>query len=425
MKYSSINRIHERGIVLIVTLVLMVVMLILAMPFLFKLSAQYRSTDKSFKSLAAINLAEAGVERAIWELNHRDISTWDGDSNVRSLTISSFQTSCGADVGDITISVTAPDSDNPEIESTGQITMAAGLAISKTVRVALERDGGSSLLDFGIFGDEGIEMSGNATINSYDSRNGPYGDDNMDWNGHTGTNSTQIGCIDLNNNTKIFGDAVSGPDSEPENVIVTRNNSEIIGEKLAAHELKELPFLFPPEGLLWKGSYVLIDNLEDTIGESGEYTSFILESNAKVIITSDVTICVTGEFNMKSNTQIDILDGCSLILYLGGSFLQHSNSQINNLTQDPTKLLVLGTEDFNSGLVWDSNSTFYGAIYAPQADVLYNSNADFYGSIIGHYIELNSNGKIHFDEALKDLDLGDGAGRASKYAVKSWNEKSY
>jgi len=425
MKAKIKKKKQERGVVFIVALIIIFVMMILATPFLFRLSAQYRKTEKSFKSLAALSLAEAGVERAIWEMNHGDISAWEGDDSLRTLTISSFQASGGAEVGDIVISVIDLDGSNPIIESTGQIILMGSQTVAKTARVVLEGDGGSSLLDYGIFGDEGIKVSGNAIIDSYDSRDGFYGDDNVSWKGHTGTNFTHIGCIDLNNNAKIYGNAISGPDSEPESVIVTSNNSQVLGQKLSASDLKELPPLFPPEGLPWQGSYVLTDNLEDTIGDSGEYTSFILDNNSKVIITSDVTIYVTGEFSMKSNTQIEILEDCSLMLYLGGSFLQHSNSQINNLTQDPTKLLVLSTESFFGGLVWDSNSTFYGAIYAPRADVHYNSNADFYGSIIGRYIELDSNGKIHFDEALKDLDLGDSAGRTSNYAVKSWQEKIF
>lgn len=80
-------------------------------PFIFKLSSQYRSADRSYKAIAALNLAEAGTERAIWELNHNDISTWDGDDNARTLTVSSFQTSDGTAIGDIDISVTDPEGD--------------------------------------------------------------------------------------------------------------------------------------------------------------------------------------------------------------------------------------------------------------------------------------------------------------------------
>ena len=104
---------HERGAIFIVTLLVVVIMLLLSTPFLFKLSGQYRTTDKSFKSLAATNLAEAGVERAIWEMNHGDISTWEGNSSLRTMTISSFQAAGGASVGDIEINVLGRSDDFP------------------------------------------------------------------------------------------------------------------------------------------------------------------------------------------------------------------------------------------------------------------------------------------------------------------------
>lgn len=99
---------HERGAVLVLALLISLVMIIFAAPLLFKLSAQYRITDKSFKSLAALNLAEAGIERAIWELNYSDISSWNGDSSLRTLNISSFQTSDGDVLGDIDINISDP-----------------------------------------------------------------------------------------------------------------------------------------------------------------------------------------------------------------------------------------------------------------------------------------------------------------------------
>lgn len=102
------KRRKKRGAILVVVLWLIALMTIIAFPFLLKFSAQYRITEKSFKSLAALNLAEAGVERTIWELNYGDISTWDGDISLRTLTISSFQASDGTIIGDINISITDP-----------------------------------------------------------------------------------------------------------------------------------------------------------------------------------------------------------------------------------------------------------------------------------------------------------------------------
>ena len=92
-----------------------------------------------------------------------------------------------------------------------------------------------------------------------------------------------------------------------------------------------------------------------------------------------------------SNTQLEIADGVTLALYLGGTFSQSSNSQINNLSQDPTTVQIYGTETFETTMTWESNASFYGAIYVPDYTVLYNSNAEFYGSIIADTVKIDSN----------------------------------
>ena len=78
---------EEQGFVLIVGMLVMAVLLLLAIPFLYQLSFENKLTNKSYKSSAALSLAEAGVERAIWELNYGDIRTWAGDSSLRTMAI--------------------------------------------------------------------------------------------------------------------------------------------------------------------------------------------------------------------------------------------------------------------------------------------------------------------------------------------------
>ncbi len=48
---------EEKGVVLVISLLVTVVLLIVITPFLFKLSGEYRNTDKTFKFLAALHLA--------------------------------------------------------------------------------------------------------------------------------------------------------------------------------------------------------------------------------------------------------------------------------------------------------------------------------------------------------------------------------
>jgi len=359
------------------------------------------------------------VERAIWELNYGDISSWTGDDTLRTMGISSFQTSDGNVIGDIEIRVEDPDGDNPVVSSSGRVALVESRVLYKGARVVLEEEKYKPWTN-GIFGDEKLNFSSNAIVDSYDSREGAYGGSNMGSEGHVGTNGTHYGCIDLASNARIYGNAVSGPESNPEDVIITWGNAEIFGEMDSLSEPHEMPSVPLPESLLYNGDYSLGGNDSDTIDESGVFTSFRLDSNCTVTITADVTLFITGEFAMRSNSQLDIADGVKVTIYLGGSFIQHSNTQINNLSEDPTSLLIMGTDTFNGEMEWNSNSQFWGSVYVPKADVHLNSNADFYGSISAKSFQCDSNSKIHYDLALAALAL-DGAD-GNPFKIKSWQE---
>ncbi len=411
----------EQGTVLILALLVTMMLLILTMPFLTKLSGSYRLTEKSYRTLVATNLAEAGIERAIWELNYGSIWTWDGEPNNRTLELADVQAASGSEIGDISVCLTAPLGQLPFIESTGKVMHIGPIPIDRTVRVLLERLDSPSIFTYALFGDEGINVVGAAYIDSYDSRKGAYGGDNVGEKGHTGTNADHQGCLGLRNNAIIHGSAFVGPAADPENVIVILNNSEIKGVQEALLEEKSLPSVPPPEGLPFRGDYILPVNNEDFILSSGEYSSFTLLPNTTVTILTDVILYVTGDFLMEANSDLVIAYGASLSLYLGGTFIQRSESDINNLTMDPTKLLIYGTDSFNGVMEWRSGSSFYGAVYVPRADIQYDSNANFYGSLVGKNIEIFSNARFHYDLALGDLDTI-GEGKNWTYSVKSWHQ---
>lgn len=403
MKREEKGRSKERGVVLVMVLLVTVALLIIATPFLFKLSGQYRTTDKSFKSLAALNLAEAGVERAIWELNYGDISTWDGDSLQRILFLSSVQTPGGEVIGDILISVTGLDGENPVIESTGRINDGDDLPLSKSTRIVLERKGGEALFNVGVFAQESVTLASNLNIE-----------------GDVGTNGTHPGALTIGNNTSVNGDAYCGPGGDPDEAIQLNGTAQVLGERRAADEARDFPSILPPEGLINRGEFYVKSDLV-TIGEDGLYLSFIVDKDSVVEFVGDVTLHVIGPFSLGSNTELRISELGSLTLYLSGSMLLNSNCSVNNSLQDPTKLILLGTDDFVGGVTFDSNTPFYGAIYMPMVDLVFSSNIEFFGSVIGKSIVLNSNVDVSYDEELQNIEglpVLD-----AQYIVKSWQEK--
>lgn len=393
----------ERGTALAVTLLITMGMLILSMPFLTKFSVQYRATENTYRSFSASNLSEAGLERAIWELNYGDISTWDGDDLLRTYSLPSIQASSGNVVGNILITVATPAGSNPIIESTGQIDISDNVLQSKTTRIVLERKGGVPLFDVGVFAKESVTLASNLTID-----------------GDVGVNATYPGAVTIGNNSVVTGDVFCGPEGDPLMAINLNGTAQVLGQQTAADEEKDFPSVSLPEGMIYRGDLYAQGNSVE-ITESGEFSSFVLETGAVVEISGDVTLFVTGSFSLGSNTELRIAEGGHLTLFLSGSLYLDSNCAVNNSLEDPTRLVIFGADSFTGTVNFNSNTPFYGALYMPQADLVFSSNVDFHGSAIGNSVVLNSNVDLTYAEELQDVDgLSD---LNSPFVVKSWQEK--
>ena len=411
------NRDKEQGFIMIVGVIVMSFLLLLALPFLFQTSIENKLTDKSYKASTALSLAEAGIERAIWELNYGDISSWSGDSQVRTMSISALQAYGGNVIGDIEIRVIEPDADDPVAESTGRVSYIGPQKLARTVRSVM---GGYPPFKFAAFGDEGIMIDEDVFIDSYDSRIGAYDNPgNVGSEGDIGTNSVLDSAIYIDQNANISGDAVSGHESDPDMVITTIPGANIEGVKRALDYQILWPSIIPPD-LPYKGDYFITG--EDTIFGSGRYDSFIMEANSEVTIEGDVTFFITADFYMDKNSKLNIADGASLTIYLwGGSFEMDQSSTINNLSEDPTKLVIFGTDSFTGEIYIDQDSQFYGAIYAPKASVRLDQSNGFYGAIIAREILFDQTTVLHYDKALEDLEILPSMG--ALYEVKSWQVK--
>ncbi len=130
---------NKKGSALIISILLIVLIMLFIIPFLIKVSGNYSGAERSYGSLAALNLAEAGVEMAIWELNFGDVSSWSGDDNERTKSISSFQTSIGDVIGDIEIRIQNPTVNTPLIQATGRYPLRGNLTLDKTIHVSMDR----------------------------------------------------------------------------------------------------------------------------------------------------------------------------------------------------------------------------------------------------------------------------------------------
>ncbi|OQA41017.1 MAG: hypothetical protein BWY49_00569 [Candidatus Omnitrophica bacterium ADurb.Bin314] len=123
------------------------------------------------------------------------------------------------------------------------------------------------------------------------------------------------------------------------------------------------------------------------------FTSMSITGNAKLVPTGPVSIYVDGTIKIAGNG-------------------------IATADNRPPNLLLYATG--NSSVSFSGNASFYGAIYAPNSTVSVSGNGRCYGAIIAKDYKNTGNGRIHFDEALKEIQGGSSGG----ITILAWQEQN-
>jgi hypothetical protein len=230
-----------------------------------------------------------------------------------------------------------------------------------------------------------VSLVGNATTDSYDSRNGAYGGGNVHQHGDVSSDATAPGTISLNGNSSIHGNAQIGSGGNVSSGIQATGHATITGTQSTESGAWNVPLSTIPQGVTNQGALSLSGNSSRTLS-TGTYwfTSISIAGNARLTVSGAVKIYVTGS--------IDI----------GGNGI----ATANNL---PPNLLIYGTVDPNNSankttsVSIHGNGTFYGSVYAPAANISVVGNGANYGALTGNTVSINGNGSFHYDEALGNL----------------------
>lgn len=229
-----------------------------------------------------------------------------------------------------------------------------------------------------------VTLSGNATTDSYDSRNGAYNTStNRGSNGDISTDSTAGSAVTIGSNSAVNGDVAIGPGGNTSSAI--QNSGTITGTLSTEPTTWNLPLSTIPSGVTNQGSLSIAGNTVRTLTEGTYWFSSIsITGNGQLQTTGAVKIYVTGAINIAGN----------------------GVATAGNL---PTNLLVYGTVDptnsanKTTSVSISGNGDFYGAIYAPAAAITVTGNGGAYGALTGASVNFSGNGGLHYDEALGNL----------------------
>jgi hypothetical protein len=145
---------------------------------------------------------------------------------------------------------------------------------------------------------------------------------------------------------------------------------------------------------------------------SYHYTGTLqVNANKKLRIVGPSTI-VCSNFVLKSNSsvEVDATNG-PVEFYVLNDFVLNSNTSVyatNRLPRNVTfNLLSDNILDPGIDIVFDedtvdfdSGSSLYGTIYAPNAEVRIDSNFELFGALVARRVDLDFNCRIHYDETL-------------------------
>ena len=482
-RYEIRKKAHEKGMILAVATIVVIAMLIMATPFLFKMSMQARTTEKSNRSLSAFNLAEAGIDRALWEMNQPygvtgGIVAVDETGNG---TIVPTNEVVGDRTGTIQGTITTNLAVEPNVRTivaVGGIPHIAGQPVTRTVSVNLEKYF-KSVFDYGIFADEGIWTKTNFRTFSFNSNYGDYGATkpggglNKGMDGHAGTNATGDQSIEIQQGSSsyVHGNLASGVGTEPADlqdvIYADQPDSSLFPDDIdgtsGTRKIMSAPFEMPSVDLWnlpprdmfnttidfhsWFTEQPSIEApLESSIiasgynkgnlsssetvltpSDSGVYTNFTIPKNQTITVQGNVAIYVTGldgataDFSGK-NANINIGPNSSLTLILGKTTASLVNNiDINNTGVAPN-LLILGTDQFTGDFSVRNNADLNAALYIPRARfVVDQANFTLKGAVVCDYIDVRNNLDFYYDEALKELNVI--MGGIPYWRVTTWQER--
>jgi len=395
-----------------ITLAVVMVLILLAMGTgLLSMGLNSRTfATRSTSDIKARCAADAGLTMALFSMNKElQVKPWGVNSLPKS--IDEKIPYCDAT---FSYTVTGDLASDYSILSIGR----SGLA-QRAVSATLELQG---LFEYAILTKETLVLKPDTLIDGYNSQD-PF---DTDVDVDLCTQSTGDSSVILNSGVVVKGDISVGVGGDPETAI--KDMGATTGDQYAALVEDPLPLIYPP---LLPNMGTSITAASETVtltpADSGQYTDIIVSSASEngilEISGGNVVLYLKGDVDLGQGCELVIKDGASLTVFIDGDIHCRNGSAINAEfpPEDPKTFQIYGTSETQQTFDIKAKNDWSGTIYAPYADVILYANGDFYGSTVSNNFELKSGGNYHYDEALREVQVGD---LGVRFVVKRWYEGS-
>ncbi len=448
----------RRGSLLIVAMILAVVIGISLVSYLRLSSTSLRLASRSFLNSSAINVAETGLEHALYSLNRNQANgvalatAWDGwTTNTTAHTarhtfpISGNFTIAPGTSGSVKVYVENYDLIGPPVILAKSIIRSAdgSVPLNKFIQVQLQR---RSMWAYGLVGKTSVRMNSNAKADSWisDADNNPatagvaFAAGLRRDRGSVGVVATGNGAMAMDSNAEIFGTANTGGGTVATNSNVRIYSATSPGTpKVDTSQIhRDFTFTFPA---ITEPAPAAVNNITATwvnnttlprggdVADGGVYYynfaaghNINLDSNKTLTINQPAVFLFKNHsgvlsFRTSSNANVNVASTATVKIYTNGNISMDSNNNIN-VGNDASKFFIYGTNPSAQTFTLDSNVQIYACIYAPFAALTMNSNTDVHGAVVAGSIQMDSNAEFHYDESLANL------GGSGGYRVARWKE---
>ncbi len=420
-----------RGAALVIAVVFTLIMSALVVSYLMIVKNELKASYRFSLFLESLNLAESGVEEVAWALNNNDWTDWDETGIYKERILDGFNLSANK-TGSVTI-IVEDFANDPTVYAEGHVQTVGGDEIKKQIEVKLTR---RSLFANGLTAKDLITFMGaNATVDSFNSNDGPYDPFfNRGANATVGSLSVGVSAINVQN-ANIFGYVATGggevglgPNGFVSDLVdpPVHDPNRITNDFKANFKEIVVPVLTSPTTTLPGGNVKTIGTPAASPPDEFEFTDLDLSSNEKLIIDGPVVIVVNDDVDVKG--EIEVTANGSVTFYVEGDFSVGGGSANINNTNAASAFVIYGTYTTpgDQEITLAGSGDLNAAVYAPNASLELKGGGGtgvFAGACVAYDVSFNGTYSFHYDEALSDFFGSDPSFKMVSYRELEGNDR--
>jgi len=392
----------QRGVVLIALYLVAAVLFLIEGAYVMRITEDHRGVQRHTEHLRALHYAEAGLDKALVELNKPGNENYNGTPSPVALGHGSY-----------TVTVTPRGTTLKIIDVVGSYPNTDPSPRTEHIQALVQMVPDDSTL-LGLYA-EVLARVGELHIDGYDSRFGPYGQQigsftNQGLPTAIGTNSTQhVPFAKGIEFTNIFSGggttAWCGPAPAGTPDCVSGDESDLVAIKRL-----EAPITLPPPPTD-PPRPPAIASLNVT-GGIHTLNNSTLSAYGAVEVKPGHYVVSLNALVVKGTAKVYVADNIFLEVYVNGPIEASGSAVVQPLgnPHDATKLIVntVGTPASGTSVNLSGNATFTGALIANNIDVSMSGNFTMYGALFAKNITYTTivNGDritLNYDRHLEEI----------------------